>query len=143
MKKTLITAISASLLAFSCAASPTTRENIKTNLSKPNFQDISRKIPRYIDSQKLKSLLTSNTEVVIIFGARWCRNCKLIDEALNHIETDIEVYYINVDKPWAMKLASAMNIKKIPVMFHTSKDGKTLATRVGPRRIVSYLTLRY
>lgn len=141
MIKTLTTAISASLLAFACASSPPILENIKTDLSKPNFHDISRRLPRYINSQKLKSLLTSNTEVVIIFGARWCRDCKLINEAINHIETDIEVYYVNVDKPWAMKLANAMNIRSIPAMFHTNKNGKTLATRVGPESIISYLVM--
>jgi len=67
----------------------------------------------------------------------------LTRRAIKSAELKIKVYYLNLDEPWVTELAGLMGIKTIPVMFHTGKAGKTIAIRVGPASIVSYLARKF
>jgi len=87
--------------------------------------------------------LSRGNDVVIIFSADWCKACRLTRDTLTKAKLSINVYYVDVDESWVMQLAGIMSIKTIPIMFHTDKAGKTLAARVGPASIVSYLIKLY
>ena len=144
MNKTLLALGLASLLLLSCGPAAQSTENSKTELVVHyNGQEELRKNSRYISEAHLRSLLENDKNTIIIFAADWCAACKLTRQAIVSSKFKVRVYYVNIDEPWAMKLAKIMNIRSIPLMFHVGKSGKTLAVRVGPSQIISYMALKY
>jgi len=134
------------LLSFllSCGGSPKQPENSNTEaIITYNGKEVSRRGSRYIGAHELRALLDRGEEVIVVFSADWCGACELTRTALEKAKLKTEVYYINVDEPWVAKLAGMMSIKSVPLMIHTSSEGKTIATKVGPGQIVIYLITRY
>ncbi len=133
------------VVGLSCGSNPpNSSENPNTELVVHyNGQEEHRRNTRYINENQLRSLLGQKKEVVIIFGADWCKACQLTRKAIDQAKLKGSIHWVNIEETWAGKLAMVMGIRAIPVMFHVAKSGKTLAVRVGPGKIVSYLALRF
>jgi len=108
-----------------------------------NGKEVSRKNTKYIGENELKHLLNRGEETIVIFGADWCSSCELARKAIKQSNLKIGVHWINIDEIWVQKLAKAMGINQVPLMFHVGSDDLTVAVRAGPGAIVSYLVVRY
>lgn len=67
---------------------------------------------------------------VFVFGAPWCKDCKLIQPMLQELCNEyngINFYTINVDKD--EKIREIMNIRHIPTILFV-KDGKEISKRL-------------
>ena len=144
MKGAIIGIIVATGLAIACTAGVKQAEKSNTEVVVHyNGKEISRKNTKYIGENELKHLLNRGEETIVIFGADWCSSCELARKAIKQSNLKIGVHWINIDEIWVQKLAKAMGINQVPLMFHVGSDDLTVAVRAGPGAIVSYLVLRY
>lgn len=140
MKLRLYIPILASMIALSCGSSGPTSGNSNTEVVVTyNGQEELRKNSRYISENHLRSLLDQGNDTIVIFGADWCAPCRLTRQVIKEAKLNVKVYHLDLDEPWVAQLAGIMGIKTIPVMFHTGKAKETIAIRVGPEGIISYL----
>lgn len=97
----------------------------------------------WVSHRQLRKLVDSNQELIIVFGAKWCKPCNLIKKAVKQANLRKKVYWVNVDKTWGAQLMTLLGSKDIPFMIHADKSGKIVATKHGAGAIVSYLVIRY
>lgn len=97
----------------------------------------------YISLDKLNSLISSQQDFIVIFSADWCSACKLTKKAISQAEIKKPIYYLNVEELWVQQLMAIMEVKSIPLMIHTDKNGDFVKGLSGPKDIVLYLLLNY
>ena len=97
----------------------------------------------YTSYDELSKLISKKQDFIIIFSADWCSACKLTKKAITQAEIKKRIYYLNVDEPWVQQLMAIMEIRSIPFMVHTDKNGDFLKSLLGPKDIVLYLLLNY
>ena len=133
------------LIASSCGSQQVAPDpNTQTELIvEYNGVEVSRTGSRYIGQNKLNQLLKEKKEFVVIFSSNWCSACKITRKAIDRAGLKINVYYLNFDEKWVQKLAYMLNLKQMPFMIHLDKDGNTIAERLGPGKIVSYLLVKF
>jgi thioredoxin-like negative regulator of GroEL len=133
-----------SLSLLSCGGGQAEYNNSNTELVVHyEGKEVHRRGGKYISEQQLRKLLESGEELIVIFSADWCSGCDLARKAIKQAKLKTKVYYINIDEPWAQKIAAMMKIKTVPLMLHVGSEGQTLGARIGPGSIVVYLVLRY
>ena len=93
-------------------------------------------------SQALTQAVTAKTPIIVVFGANWCGDCKMLDSAMKKgasaslLSRDFKIVKVNVghfDKNLDVAQAYGNPIKKgIPAAVVLSPDNKVLyATRLG------------
>lgn len=97
----------------------------------------------YTSYDELSKLISKKQDFIIIFSADWCSACKLTKKAITQAEIKKRIHYLNVDEPWVQQLMAIMEIRSIPFMVHTDKNGDFLKALLGPKDIVLYLLLNY
>ena len=107
-----------------------------------NNEEVHR-VSKYISLNKLKEIMTENKEFIIIFSSEKCSACILTHKAIKQAKLKTEVYYLNLDEKWVMQVASLMGIDSVPLMLHIDKKGNTIAQKLGPGQIVTYLLVRF
>ena len=107
-----------------------------------NNKEVHR-VSKYISLNKLKQIMAENKEFIIIFSSEKCSACILTHKAIKQAELKTEVYYLNLDEKWVMQVAALMGIDSVPLMLHIDKKGNTIAQKLGPGKIVTYLLIRF
>ena len=78
-------------------------------------------------------------DIIIVFGADWCKYCKLLkkDLTLNQQKISDKIFlFIDTDKQ--SDIASKYKIKSIPASFYI-KNNKTISNKTGYNNITNYL----
>ncbi|MBM7597658.1 thiol-disulfide isomerase/thioredoxin [Virgibacillus halotolerans] len=78
--------------------------------------------------------LTNNEEVIMLFSADWCPDCRVIEPILPEIEAAFPAYtFIMVDRDEFMEVCQEHNVFGIP-SFLAFKDGKEVGRFVSKDR---------
>lgn len=101
------------------------------------------RVSKYIGLNKLKELMASEKEFIVIFSSERCSACKLTQKAIKQANLKTEVHYLNIEEKWAFEIAALMEIDSVPLMLHIDEKGSTKAQRLGPGKIVTYLLTRF
>jgi len=101
--------------------------------------EVHRRNTGWISVERLQAIANTDSRKIIVFGAPWCKACSLLRKALIQAEFAEQINWINIDEPWAARLAHSMGVGTIPLMLDIDKKGDTIATRLGPGKIVVYL----
>ena len=97
----------------------------------------------YIALNDLNKFISQKKELIIIFAADWCSSCRVTKKALKQANLKKQVFYVNIDEEWVQKLAALIEVKSIPFMLHTDKEGNFIQALVGPKEIILYLLLNF
>tara|TARA_Y100000592_G_scaffold50021_1_gene79220 strand:- start:29397 stop:29831 length:435 start_codon:yes stop_codon:yes gene_type:complete len=108
-----------------------------------NNVEVYRKNSKYTGEHELRQAVNQEKDVIVIFSADWCSACSLTRKAIDQANLKTKVLYLNIDEKWVKDLAGLMNIKVVPTMIHSNKDGNTEAEKVGPGQIVTYLVSKF
>ena len=91
----------------------------------------------------IKTRIEQPGKFVVIFAAGWCETCNLLEKGISGIDLHgKEVYWVNLDEPWARKVASLMHIKTIPLAI-VMDNRKQTHELTGPAQILVYLLTDY
>jgi len=105
-------------------------------------KEVHRSGSRYNNMDDLSNAINySSSEIYIIFGAKWCANCKHLYKALDQSGHSDKVLILNVDEDWVAKLALAAGIKSVPTMIVVNEAREPIAVRQGASQIVMYLII--
>tara|TARA_E500000331_G_scaffold14765_2_gene12967 strand:+ start:1904 stop:2323 length:420 start_codon:yes stop_codon:yes gene_type:complete len=129
-------------LVASCATPKPYKSNT-TMVVEYEGKEIYRRGPGYTGERELRELADQEREYIVIFSADYCRACKLTKKALSQANLRVEVHYVNMEEEWVKQLASIMGIRSIPYMLHVGKSKRTIASRHGAGRVVTYLISRF
>ena len=133
-----------SFVVSSCGAQALKPSHSQTELIvEYNGVEVSRTGSKYTGQATIDKLLAEKREFVVIFSTDWCSACKVTRKALSKANLKIDVYYLNIDESWVQKLAYILKLRQVPFMIHVGKDGDSIAQRLGPGRIVSYLLTKF
>ena len=105
--------------------------------------EVYRKNSKYTGEHELRQAVNEKKDVIVIFSAEWCSACSLTRKAIEQANLKTKVLFINIDEKWVKELAKLMEIKVVPTMIHSNKEGNTEAQRVGPGQIVTYLVAKF
>ena len=122
------------LLFFGCAGAPSTHnhEDNTELVVHYNGKEVHRRGGKWVSESELALRTKNHKEIIVIFGADWCKACNLTRKIIKKINIKTKVYYLNFDEPWVKKIAYLMQIKAIPYMVHSKDSGKFEAHRIGP-----------
>jgi thioredoxin-related protein len=144
MKKFVFLSLIFGLFAFGCSSVPVREGNSNTELIvQYEGKEVHRRNSKYVGEHELRQILNRGEEVVVIFSAEWCSNCKLAERAIKQAKLNTKVYYVNMDERWARELAKLVGFNTVPTMMHIDKQGNTISTKVGAGQIVTYLVIRF
>jgi thioredoxin 1 len=81
----------------------------------------------------VNEVLSSDTPVMVKFGAPWCGPCKSMEpilETISQERTDVKIVDVNIEDEENDGLAQSFNVRGVPTMiiFHS---GKEIDRRVG------------
>ena len=132
-------------ISLSCTSSTqTTDDRVRSSLSVTYFgKEIHRRGSEYVSERELGDILSRRTgQSFIIFSAEWCKACKTTKKSIKNANINLPIYWVDLDEPWAGKLAMTMGIKGIPLMVHLNAQGKTVSAQMGPGQILIYLLMQ-
>lgn len=73
--------------------------------------------------EEFDALLEAGDTFVIKFGAEWCAPCKILKGYMEDIDTNVDVYDVDVDDSY--ELVARFKIKSVPTMLKF-KDGEKM-----------------
>jgi|TARA_Y100000289_G_C3923311_1_gene151758 hypothetical protein len=143
--KNLLIAAILGLLGVSCGGSTVPHQsNSKTELIvQYQGEEVYRRGGKYIGEPDLRRILNSGEQAIVVFSAEWCNSCGILRRAVNQGNLKIAVHWINMDDPWAKKLAAGLGINTVPLMLHLDNLGGNHTVREGAGPIITYLLSRF
>ena len=132
-------------LILACGSTPQV-ENASSNTELTvtyQGKEVHRRGSKYAGEPQILNALEKKEPFVVIFSAEWCSSCRLLDKAITQAKLKADIYYINMDEDWVQRLAKVLKINSVPLMIHVGSKGQTLAVKVGPGQIITYLLVRY
>ena len=134
--KVLVTTI-IMLLAMACGAPRHATDN--TEVVTTYFgKEAQRSGGKYSSQYWIKTRIEQPGRFVVIFAAEWCKSCEILEHGIKQADLDAEIYWINIDEPWAQQVAAMMEIKNVPLAI-AMNNGKEQAIRLGSGPILVYL----
>lgn len=77
-----------------------------------------------VDDKNLDDVLMEQTApILLVFGARWCRNCKAIAPALEELHSSKKMAVLHADVDYAPLLAQKYSIKALPGLLILNELG--------------------
>tara|TARA_R110000765_G_scaffold7963_7_gene26133 strand:+ start:5804 stop:6061 length:258 start_codon:yes stop_codon:yes gene_type:complete len=68
---------------------------------------------------------------LIKFGSDYCGPCKIVDNVLDNLDTEIEIIKYDISEDDGMEEGQKMGIKSIPTLFLVSESGEVLQSHTG------------
>ena len=102
-------------------------------------KEVHRRNVKWISEERLGVIAAMDEKKYLIFGAEWCKACTMLRKALVQAELIDRVHFINIDEPWAQKLASFFGIQKLPTLLCVNEKDVVFDARLGPGQIIVYL----
>lgn len=83
---------------------------------------------KQISASELREKINNKETMLVDFFATWCGPCKVLSEELNKIETNVEIYKVDVEED--IDLSTLMNIRSVPALKFI-KEGNVVSTTIG------------
>lgn len=83
---------------------------------------------KQISASELREKINNKETMLVDFFATWCGPCKVLSEELNKIETNVEIYKVDVEED--IDLSTLMNIRSVPALKFI-KEGEVVSTTIG------------
>ena len=84
-------------------------------------------------NDNLSEFVAENGQVVVLYGASWCGNCRMVKPKVKRLAGETEgVKFVYVDAEKNVESRQLAEIKNLPT-FAAFKDGKLVSQKMGSK----------